>query len=73
MALTTEQQADLDNLRAAYRKLIRGEAVAEASAFGRTVKYAQGDVIRLKAEIDSLEAQASESGNRRGALRFRVR
>lgn len=73
MALTSEQTTRLASLTAAYDRLIAGEAVAKVSAFGRTVDYSQADMTRLKAEIDQLSASASDTGNRRGALRFRVR
>lgn len=73
MALTTEETARLASLTAAYDRLIGGSAVAKVSAFGRTVDYAQADMARLKAEIDQLSAAASDTGNRRGALRFRIR
>ncbi len=74
MSLSTEDAADLVALKAAYRRLIRGEAGAKVNAFGRQVEYHQADLGRLKAEIDRLEAEAaSGSGRRRGALRFVVR
>lgn len=73
MALSDADTARLASLRSAYDALISGAKVAKVNAFGRQVEYAQADMERLKAEIDQLVAADSTTGNRRGALRFRIR
>lgn len=73
MALTSEETARLASLQAAYDALVAGTKTVRMTAGGRTREYAQGDLRRLKAEIDVLVAKRdSRSGSARGALRFRI-
>lgn len=72
MALSAADTARLTALRAAYDKLISGDKVAKVtSSAGRSVDYHQADLERLKGEIDSLVAQDSSSGRKRGSVTFR--
>jgi len=73
MALTAEQQARLDSLKAARDRLISGQAVAEVQSGGRSKKYAAADMTSLKSEIRALEAEAVSSGRRGRAITFRFR
>lgn len=72
MALSTEQQARLDALRAAYDELIMGKRVAEVTSAGRTVKYSQADKASLLSTIEGLECLSTPGGRRRGAIGFRL-
>lgn len=71
MALSPAEAQRLADLRAAYDQLIAGKAVAKVQRDGRSIDFAQADVARLRAEIESLEAAAA--GRRRGPIRFRFR
>lgn len=73
MALSTEDAARLASLKAAYDLLITGAHVALAMSGGRQVRYGVGDIPRLRAEIDRLEALAANpTGRQRGAMKFRI-
>jgi hypothetical protein len=77
MALSSDQQARLTSLRAAYDALISGQAVASVEYAGQRTQFNRVDPVsmaRLKDTITALEVMANEpAGRRRGkAIRFRL-
>ncbi len=77
MALSTDQQTRLTNLRTAYDALITGQQVAEVEYAGTRTVYSRADpgsIARLKDTITELEtlACAPPHARRRAAVRFRL-
>lgn len=79
MALSPEDAAWLAELKAARKKLIKGEAIASISSGGRSLSVSAIpalDALKLiEAEIEKLEAADAGDGTsrRRGALTFAVK
>ncbi len=70
MALTTEQTAELSEMKSAYRRLISGQHVIKVSSGGRSVEYSQANLGRLEEAIAGLELVGRR---RRGAaIGFRL-
>ncbi len=77
MALSSDDQTRLTNLRAARDKLATGQQIAKVVSNGRTVEYGKADIAVLTELIEQLEAQAcAPVTNRpfrpRGRIRFSV-
>lgn len=75
MALSTADATRLARLSAAYDDLLTGAAIVRVQQHGgRMVEYGPGDAVRLKQEIDALNAQAATTRpvRMRGAIGFRV-
>jgi hypothetical protein len=71
MALSPDEQARLDKLRADLDRANSGGAVTQVSSFGRSKTMAPPNPAALQRQIDDLEAKAS--GRRlRGAVGFRL-
>ncbi len=74
MALTAEDAARLQQLQAARDELMGGRRVSRVQSNGRTVEYAAGNLDKVVAEIDRLEALSQGApAARRGVMRFRLR
>ncbi len=77
MALTTEEAVRLAKLKAAYDKLIMGQAVQEVESDGERMRWMQPtetNIKRLERAIADLEAKAATGKvqRQRGAMRFSV-
>lgn len=76
MALSVEQQAWLEQLRAARKQLILGERIASVASGGRSLSLAQlpaeQALKKIEDEIALLEAADAGDGKirTRGAIRF---
>ncbi len=55
MALSPEQQNELIEMKAAYRRLISGQQVAKVSSGGRSVDYSAANIGKLEEAIAGLE------------------
>ncbi len=73
MSLSASDAARLTVYRAARDKLVMGQQAVRVSYSGFDTQFTAGDLPRIEAEIERLEAMdAGKNGRRRGALRFRV-
>ncbi|MDR7232285.1 hypothetical protein J2X45_003391 [Caulobacter sp. BE264] len=72
MPLTLQEEARLARLEAAYEKALSGQRAKVTQSGGRRVEYGDVDLTKLKAEIEGLQAKATDGGRQRGALRFRL-